>query len=138
MSDASARADGFAAEWRPQALAVLRIVVALLFLEHGTSKLLVFPVNPQMQDVPLMSILGISGILEAVGGLLLLLGLFTRPVAFILSGEMAVGYFMMHYPHSFYPMLNGGDAAVLYCFVFLYFVFAGGGTWSIDRLLWRH
>jgi len=134
MTSATGPADRLAIEWGPRALSALRIVVALLFMEHGTAKLLVFPFSDATANVPLMSLIGLSGILEGVGGLLLLLGLFTRPVAFVLSGEMAVAYFMVHFPHAFFPMLNGGDAAVLYCFVFLYFVVAGGGCWSIDRM----
>lgn len=116
--------------WAPQMLSILRIMSALLFLEHGTQKLLDFPshVNPPA----LLSLHGIQGVIELVGGVLLALGLFTRPVAFILSGNMAVAYFMVHAPQSFFPVMNGGDAAILYCFVFLYFVFAGGGAWSVD------
>jgi putative oxidoreductase len=117
-------------------LSVLRIMTALLFLEHGTSKLLGFPPSPPHPGAPpfeLISMIGFSGILELVGGVLLFLGLFTRVTAFILSGEMAVAYFMAHAPNGFFPMLNHGEPAVLYCFVFLYFVFAGGGAWSVDR-----
>jgi putative oxidoreductase len=133
MGDASRPADGFAAEWAPRALSVLRIVAALLFMEHGTGKLLGFPPGATPANVELFSLLGAAGVLETVGGLLLVLGLFTRPVAFLLSGEMAVGYFMAHFPRAFFPLLNGGDAAVLFCFVFLYLAFAGGGAWSVDR-----
>jgi putative oxidoreductase len=113
-------------------LAVLRIMVALLFLEHGTHKLFGFP--PSGHPGPaLFSLSGLQGVIELVGGILLALGLFTRPVAFILAGDMAVAYFMAHAPRSFFPMLNGGDAAILYCFVFLYVFVAGGGTWSLDE-----
>jgi putative oxidoreductase len=119
--------------YRPYALAALRIVTALLFLEHGTQKLLGFPPSPN-PGPPLLSLLGFQGVLELFGGFLLVLGLFTRPVAFLLSGDMAVAYFMAHAPRSFFPVLNGGDAAILYCFVFLLLVFTGPGAWSIDEL----
>jgi putative oxidoreductase len=112
-------------------LSILRIMTALLFLEHGTQKLLGFPPSPNPGPA-LFSLLGIQGIIELVGGLLLALGLFTRPVAFMLSGDMAVAYFMAHAPQSFFPVLNRGDAAILYCFVFLYLIFAGPGPWSLD------
>jgi putative oxidoreductase len=122
--------------WTARALSVLRIVTALLFFEHGTSKLFGFPPSP-MHVHNLMSMLFFSAVLELVGGFLLALGLFTRPVAFILSGEMAVGYFMVHAPINFFPILNHGDSAIQYCFVFLYFFFAGPGPWSLDALLQR-
>jgi putative oxidoreductase len=118
--------------WSPYALAALRIVTALIFMEHGTQKLFGFPAPPQSGLPPLLSLFGVGAILELVGGLLILVGLFTRPVAFILAGEMAVAYWMFHAPQSFYPALNGGDAAILYCFVFLLLVFTGPGAWSID------
>jgi putative oxidoreductase len=116
--------------WAPQMLSILRIVAALLYIEHGTQKLLGFPVwaNP----VPLDALLLLAGVLELGGGVLLLIGLFTRPVAFVLSGMMAVAYWMAHAPASFFPVNNRGDAAILFCFVFLYLVFAGPGPWSID------
>jgi putative oxidoreductase len=120
-------------EYRPQALAVLRIVSALLFLEHGTQKLLGFP-DGGKTVVDLASLSGVAGLLELVGGVLLVLGFKTRIVAFVLSGEMAIAYWMAHAPHSFFPILNGGDAAILFCFVFLYLVFAGSGAWSLDKL----
>ena len=117
--------------WAPRMLSVLRIVAALLFMEHGTQKLLGFP--PSSNPGPaLLSLSGIAGVLELFGGALLAAGLFTRPVAFILSGEMAFAYCIAHAPRSFFPILNGGDAAILYCFVFLYLAFAGGGPWSMD------
>ena len=118
--------------YAPYALAALRIVAALIFMEHGTQKLFGFPAPPTSGQPALLSLSGIGGIMEFVGGLLLLVGLFTRPVAFLLSGEMAVAYWMFHAPRDFYPVLNGGDAAILYCFVFLLFVFTGPGAWSID------
>ena len=122
--------------WAPRVLSIVRIVAALIFIEHGTQKLFGFPPSPSPGPA-LMSIGGIAGLLEVVGGPLLLLGLFTRPVAFILSGEMAFAYWMAHAPRSFYPVLNNGDASILYCFLFLYLVFAGGGAWSLDRLIWK-
>jgi putative oxidoreductase len=117
--------------WAPRALALLRIVTAILFMEHGGQKLLGFP--PPDHGMPeLLSLLGVGGILELVGGFFILIGLFTRPVAFVLSGEMAVAYWMVHAPKAIYPALNGGDAAILYCFIFLYLVFAGPGAFSVD------
>jgi putative oxidoreductase len=118
--------------YTPFALAALRIVTALIFMAHGTQKILGFPAPPESGQPPLLSLSGIGGLMELVGGLLILLGLFTRPVAFLLAGEMAVAYWMFHAPRSFYPVLNGGDAAILYCFVFLLFVFTGPGAWSVD------
>jgi putative oxidoreductase len=118
--------------WAPRMLSVLRIMTALLFMAHGTQKLLGFP--PSEFSPSLWSLLGVAGVLEMFGGALLVFGLFTRPVAFVLSGEMAVAYFMAHAPQSFFPILNGGEAAVLFCFIFLYLVFAGPGPWSIDAL----
>jgi putative oxidoreductase len=124
--------DDFQTIWAPRVLSILRIVAALIFFEHGTQKLLGFPLH---ENPPaFLSLSWIAGLLELVGGALLILGLFTRPVAFILSGEMAFAYWLAHAPRSFFPVLNGGDAAILYCFVFLYLAFAGGGTWSVDAL----
>lgn len=114
----------------PYLLAVLRIVTALLFMAHGTGKLLGYPALGFQP--PLFSLFGLAGMIEIVGGILLLLGLFTRPVAFILAGEMAVAYFMAHAPQNFHPILNQGESAVLFCFIFLYLVFAGPGAWSLD------
>jgi putative oxidoreductase len=119
--------------WTARALSVLRIMTALVFMEHGTAKLFNFPTSP-FPAHSLLSLMGASAILEAFGGLLLVLGLFTRPVAFVLCGEMAVAYFMVHAPHSFFPLLNKGDSAIQFCFVFLYLVFAGPGPWSLDGL----
>ena len=119
--------------WAPRVLSVVRIMAALLFLEHGTTKLLGFPAGTQ----PAMFTLSwTQGVIELVGGLLLAIGLFTRPVAFILSGDMAVAYFMAHAPQSFFPIINRGDAAILYCFIFFYIFFAGPGPWSLDAM-WR-
>jgi putative oxidoreductase len=120
------------AVWAPRLLSILRIVAALIFMEHGTQKLLGFPANPNPGPA-FMSMMWIGGVIEIVGGILLVLGLFTRPVALILSGEMAVAYWMAHAPRSVFPALNGGDAAILYCFVFLFMVAAGGGIWSLDH-----
>jgi len=124
------------AQWSPRLLSILRIVAGFLFIEHGAQKLFGFPAPMPGGGPALASLVGVSGIIEFVGGLLLLLGLFTRPVAFILAGEMAVGYFMVHARRGFWPLLNGGELAVLYCFVFLYLAAVGGGPWSVDRL-WR-
>jgi putative oxidoreductase len=118
--------------WAPRMLSVLRIMSALIFLAHGTQKLLAFPPHPNPPAMFTMS--WTAGVIELVGGVLLALGLWSRPVAFILSGEMAFAYFIAHAPRSFFPVLNGGDAAILYCFVFLYIAFAGPGPWSIDAL----
>lgn len=118
--------------YAPYALAALRIVPALIFMEHGTQKLFGFPAPPEKGLPPAFSLLWIGAILEFVGGFLVLIGLFTRPVAFVLAGEMAVAYWMFHAPRSFYPILNGGDAAILYCFVFLLLVFTGPRAFSVD------
>ena len=119
----------------PYALAALRIATALIFIPHGTQKLFGFPAPPASGLPALASLLGVGAVLELVGGVLMLLGLFTRPVAFVLAGEMAVAYWMFHAPRNFYPVLNGGDAAILYCFVFLLFVFTGPGALSVDEAL---
>ena len=120
--------------WRPRALAVLRIVTAYLFMAHGTAKLFGIPHIKMFDNLQLFSLVGVAGVLEVVGGALLLIGLFTRPVAFVLSGFMAVAYFMAHASqgHLLLPILNQGELAVLYSFVFLYFVFSGAGAWSVD------
>lgn len=117
---------------QPQALAVLRIVSSLLFIEHGTQKFFNFPPAEQPFG-DLMNLIGLAGALEVVGGILLLVGLFTRPVAFVLCGFMAVAYFMAHAPQSFFPVNNRGDAAILFCFVFLYLTAAGPGTFALDN-----
>jgi putative oxidoreductase len=118
--------------WQPQLLAVLRIVTGLLFLEHGTAKLFGFPLFPEGMPHPLPTLIVVSAVIELLCGLLVTLGLFTRLAAFIASGEMAIGYFMVHFPKSFWPIANMGEAAILYCFIFLYLAAAGAGAWSID------
>jgi putative oxidoreductase len=118
--------------WAPRLLSVLRIVAGFIFMLHGAQKLLGFPA-PFPMPLPAFSLFWFAGVLELVGGALILIGLLTRPVAFVLSGEMAFAYFMGHAPKSFWPVLNGGDAAILYCFVFLYLAAAGAGPWSVDR-----
>jgi putative oxidoreductase len=117
--------------WQPQLLALLRVVTGLLFLEHGLSKFFGFPV-PFPMPGPLPPLLVAAGAIECVAGVLVTLGLFTRLAAFIASGEMAVAYFMQHFPQGFWPLANKGEAAMLYCFIFLYLVAAGPGAWSID------
>ncbi len=120
-------------------LSVFRIVAGLSFVTSGTMKLFGYPPNPMpgMPPVELMSQMGIGGVLEVVGGTAIVLGVLTRPVASVLAGEMAVAYFQFHAPQSFFPTVNGGVAAVLYCFLFLYLVFAGAGSWSVDALIAR-
>jgi putative oxidoreductase len=120
------------AVWAPRLLSLLRIVVALLFMEHGLMKLFQFPAAQPGAPDPLPTILLAAAVIEVVGGGLIALGLFTRPAAFICSGEMAVAYFMAHATQGFWPALNGGEAAILFCFVFLYLAFAGPGVWSLD------
>jgi len=123
-------------DWTPRLLSVLRIVSAFMFVEHGLQKWLAYPV-PRPSPTILWSLSGAAGVLELLGGLFLLLGLFTRPVAFVLSGLMAFAYFIAHAPRGFWPIVNGGELAVLYCFVFLYLSVAGGGPWSVDRWVRR-
>jgi putative oxidoreductase len=126
---------GFLGQYSAPLLSVLRIISALLFMAHGTSKLLGFPPTEMFASPPEpMTLIWFAGVLEIVGGALLALGLFTRPVAFVLSGEMAAAYFIGHASQAFWPVQNGGDAAILYCFLFLYFAAAGGGPWSLDAI----
>ena len=120
----------------PLVLSLLRFVTAITFMEHGTQKLFNFPPSDH-GTVAIFSLIGLAGLLEFVLGALVAVGLFTRIAAFILSGEMAVAYFMAHFPHSFFPLLNGGDAAILFCFSFLYIAFAGGGAIGLDRVLFK-
>jgi putative oxidoreductase len=127
--------EAFIAEWAPRMLSVLRIVAALLFMGHGVQKLFGFPAPPPFGMPAPLTLIWDAAILEFAGGLLLLFGVFTRPVAFVLSGEMAVAYWMAHGPRNPFPVLNGGDAAILFCFVFLYLFAAGGGAWSVDQYL---
>jgi putative oxidoreductase len=123
--------------WAPYLRSVLRFILGLMFVEAGSAKLFAFPgaVIPGGGTVPLASLGGVGSVLEFVGGWLLLLGLFTRPAAFILSGQMAVAYFGFHAPNGFWPVLNGGGPAIYYCFTFLYLSAAGGGPWSLDAKL---
>jgi len=132
MSDVSA----FWSRWSPVLLSLLRIVTAFLFMQHGAQKLFGFP-GAGDHKVEIASLMGVAGILEFFGGGLVLIGLFTRPVAFLLAGEMAFAYFMAHAPQGFWPVLNQGEAAVMYCFIFLYLSAAGGGAWSVDGILRR-
>lgn len=118
--------------WSPRVRSILRIIAALLFMEHGLMKLFHFPAAQPGAPDPLPTLLMAAAIIEVVGGALVALGLFTRLAALICSGEMAVAYFMAHASNGFWPALNGGDAAILFCFIFLYFAFAGAGAWSID------
>lgn len=124
--------------WTPYLLSILRIVAAFLFMQSGTAKLFAFPaaILPDGGTAPIVSLIGLAGILEAVGGLFLLVGLFTRPVAFLLSGEMAVAYFKAHAPQGFWPLVNHGQSAVFFAFLWLYLSAAGPGPWSIDAM--RH
>lgn len=119
--------------WSGPILSILRIITGLMFLMHGTAKLIQWPFVEMFKDgVPLASLFGIGGLIEIIGGILIVIGLFTRPTAFVLAGMMAVAYFMFHAPAGFYPILNGGELAILYCFVFLYLAAAGAGPWSVD------
>lgn len=131
MKVSAALADG----WSARTLSVLRIVAAFLFMAHGMQKILGFP-KAQPAHFQLLSLVGLAGMLELVGGALVLVGLFTRPVAFVLSGEMAFAYFLAHAPGGFWPIVNRGELAVLYCFVFLFLAMAGAGPWSLDG--WWH
>jgi len=122
--------------WVPHLRSILRIVAGFLFMAHGTQKLFGMPAAEPRDPVELLSLMGAAGVLETFGGLLLILGLCTRPVAFILSGQMAVAYFLRHQPQGFWPILNGGERAALYSFLFLFLAGAGGGPWGLDEW-WR-
>lgn len=125
--------ESLLSKWTAELLSVFRIVAAFTFIQHGGQKILNFP--PAARELPeLLSRSGVAGILELIGGALLIVGLFTRPVAFVLSGLMAFAYFLVHAPRGFWTVLNGGELAVLYCFAFLYLAAAGGGAWSLDNL----
>jgi len=131
-----------AAKWSacaPYLLSLVRIVAAFLFVQYGSTKLLAFPaaVMPGGGTAPFLSLAWTAGFLELVGGALLLVGLFTRPVAFLLSGEMAVAYFIGHAKNGLWPVLNGGSAAIFFCFLWFYVSAAGPGPWSIDAIRWR-
>jgi putative oxidoreductase len=130
--------DSFYSAWTPRILSVLRLIAAFMFIAHGAQKLFGFLAPSTATALPVLSQLWIGGVLEFFGGILLLLGLFTRPVAFILSGTMAVAYFQMHAPAGFLPLQNKGELAVLYSFVFLFLAVAGSGEWSLDHLLKRN
>jgi putative oxidoreductase len=123
------------AAWAPRALSVLRIMTGLMIIEHGMGKLLGFPALPAYANIRPLSLLGTAGFIELIGGALLILGLWTQPVAFIISGEMAVAYFMVHAPKSFFALLNGGTLAIMYCFACLYLSTAGAGPWSVDAAM---
>jgi putative oxidoreductase len=123
------------AAWKPRALSVLRIVAGLLIIQHGMAKYFGFPAVPAFANLQAVSMPGVGGIIELVGGALLILGLFTQPVAFILSGEMAVAYFWSHAPRGFFPLVNAGTLAIMYCFTFLYLAAAGAGPWSVDAAM---
>jgi putative oxidoreductase len=131
-------APALAQRWAPEALSLLRIVAALVYWQHGLQKLLNFPPSPRgpMPFIP-GSLLGVAGVIETFAGVLLIVGLFTRPIAFITAGEMAVAYFKVHFPRGFFPINNMGETPVLLCFIFLLLVFAGGGPWSLDALITR-
>jgi len=123
--------------WRPRALSVLRIITGLMIIEHGMGKIIGFPAYPAYANVQPMSLIGAAGFIELIGGALLILGLLTQPAAFILAGEMAFAYFMVHAPKGFYPLLNDGTLAIIYCFACLYLSTAGGGPWSVDAAMKR-
>jgi len=125
----------FSATWAPRVLSVLRIVDGLILLQYGLAKLVGWPAVEIFENLKWHSLFGIAGIFELVGGTLLILGLFTRPAAFVLSGEMAAAYFIEHFPRGFFPILSEGDLAVSLCFTFLYLAFAGGGPWSLDAVM---
>jgi putative oxidoreductase len=126
------------AAWAPRALSVFRIITGLMIIEHGMAKIIGWPVVPAFANLQPFSLIGAAGFIELIGGALLILGLFTQPAAFILSGEMAVAYFMVHAPKSFYPLVNGGTLAIMYCFACLYLSTAGAGPWSVDAAMKRN
>ena len=123
--------------WAPRALSVLRIITGLMIIQHGMAKLLGFPVVASFANLNPLSLIGAAGFIELIGGALLIIGLLTQPVAFIVSGEMAFAYFMVHAPRSFFPLINGGTLAIMYCFTCLYLSTAGAGPWSVDAMMKR-
>jgi putative oxidoreductase len=125
------------AAWTPRALSVLRIIMGLMIIQHGMAKILGFPVVASFANLSPLSLIGAAGLIELIGGALLILGLLTRPVAFIISGEMAFAYFMAHAPKDFYPLINGGTLAIMFCFTCLFLSTAGAGPWSIDAAMKR-
>jgi len=125
------------AAWTPRALSVLRIITGLMIIEHGMGKIFHFPALPAYANIQPLSLLGAAGFIELIGGALLIVGLWTQPAAFILSGEMAIAYFMVHAPKSFFPLINGGTLAIIYCFACLYLSTAGAGPWSLDAAMKR-
>lgn len=125
------------AAWKPRALSVLRIITGLMIIEHGMGKIIHFPELPAYADVQPLSLFGAAGFVELIGGALLIVGLWTQPAAFIVCGEMAVAYFMVHAPMSFFPLINGGTLAIAYCFACLYLSTAGAGPWSLDAMMKR-
>ncbi len=122
------------AAWTPRVLSILRIITGLLIIQHGMAKIIGFPVVPMFATLKPFSLIGTAGLLELIGGALLIIGLWTRPVAFILSGLMAFAYFIGHFPKDFYPLINGGTLAIMYCFTCLYLSTAGAGPWSVDAI----
>jgi putative oxidoreductase len=132
-SEATVNITILPAAWAPSLQSILRVVTGLLFLEHGSGKLLSFPVLPGVAQMLSPTLLHFTGAMELVGGALIVVGFLTRPVAFILSGYMAVAYFMVHFPMGFFPVLNHGELAIIYCFAFLYFAAAGPGPWAVDK-----
>jgi len=126
--------SSFRTKWSSRILSIFRIITGFLYMQHGAQKLFGVPSGPANVQVDLFSLLGVAGLLEFFLGMLILVGLFTRFAAFILCGQMAVAYFMVHFPRGFWPILNQGELAVLYCFIYLYLAVAGGGSWSLDRL----
>jgi putative oxidoreductase len=130
--------EHFLAAWRPQLLSVLRIITGLMIIQHGMAKHIGYPPVPALANVQPLSMIGAAGFIELIGGALLILGLLTRPVAFIIAGEMAFAYFIAHFPKSFYPVLNGGSLAIMYCFSCLYLACAGPGPWSVDAVMKRN
>jgi putative oxidoreductase len=125
------------AAWKPRALSVLRIITGLMIIEHGMAKLIGFPVVASFANLQPLSLLGAAGFIELIGGALLIVGLWTQPAAFIVCGEMAVAYFMVHAPKSFFPLINGGTLAIAYCFACLYLSTAGAGPWGLDAMMKR-